>query len=255
MSIPGADIDRISKISNRLYSLNDLMGQVTLMTILKSEMDRQIAIWDDGFREQYFLEIGDDAWELTGGELAATDTAVAFVVAALQDSLDTPSPRFTFACLDIAHTPFIFDEHGKIVNNYETGKDVKNYISTHRYAVKILLGLIDMVVEKDPDAVIVIQGDHGIHHVEGASQMINEWGFTLQQVRDVWNGVLSAVRIPEKYGGLERPMDPLNITRELVNRFVGLNYELLPPNHPNQRKPELTDTDWANWSFERVLNG
>ena len=39
---------------------------------------------------------------------------------------------------------------------------------------------------------------------------------------------VSAVRIPEKYGSLTEPLDPLDITRYLVNHFVGEgNYDYL----------------------------
>jgi len=43
------------------------------------------------------------------------------------------------------------------------------------------------------------------------------------------NQTINAVRIPEKYGGLESPVEPLNITRLLINSFVGKNYTLLAP--------------------------
>jgi hypothetical protein len=45
------------------------------------------------------------------------------------------------------------------------------------------------------------------------------------------NQVMSAVRIPEIWGGLEKPLDPLDISRVLVNRYVGKNYELVTA-HP-----------------------
>jgi hypothetical protein len=52
-------------------------------------------------------------------------------------------------------------------------------------------------------------------------------GGTEEELRLMQNQTISAVRIPEKWGGLEEPLGPLNITRELVNRYVGKNYELL----------------------------
>lgn len=52
--------------------------------------------------------------------------------------------------------------------------------------------------------------------------------FTEEEDIHLHHSVMSAVRISEQYGGLDMPLDPRNITRELVNRFVGENYELLP---------------------------
>jgi hypothetical protein len=53
-------------------------------------------------------------------------------------------------------------------------------------------------------------------------------GYTKEQIVELMHSVFSAVRIPDEYGGLDEPIAPLNITRELINRFVGDNYELLP---------------------------
>jgi len=53
-------------------------------------------------------------------------------------------------------------------------------------------------------------------------------GWSDEDVRRQQLSAFSAVRIPQIYGGLDAPLDPRNISRELVNRFVGENYELLP---------------------------
>jgi hypothetical protein len=45
------------------------------------------------------------------------------------------------------------------------------------------------------------------------------------------NSVISAVRIPKRWGGLDQPLDPLDISRVLVNRYVGENYKLVEE-HP-----------------------
>jgi hypothetical protein len=45
------------------------------------------------------------------------------------------------------------------------------------------------------------------------------------------NQVMSAVRIPETWGGLQEPLDPLDISRVLVNRYVGSNYAMVTA-HP-----------------------
>ena len=94
-------------------------------------------------------------------------------------------------------------------------------------AVERTLGLIDEILDRNPNAVIVLQSDHGFHYGE-TQQYLLEKGYSLEQVLELNNSVFSAVRIPPEYGGLESPIAPLNISRELMNRFVGGNYELLP---------------------------
>jgi len=94
-------------------------------------------------------------------------------------------------------------------------------------AVVNMLAAIDEILDYNPDAVIVLQADHGLHYSYTHSKLLMD-GYSIEQVLELAFSVFSAVRIPEKYGGLDAPLDPRNIARELVNRFVGQNYELLP---------------------------
>jgi len=101
------------------------------------------------------------------------------------------------------------------------------YPLAFNYAAQWMLGLIDNVIEENPNAVIVLQSDHGLHYTETWRHLLDQ-GYTPEQVLELGLSVFSAVRIPDQYGGLEAPIAPLNISRELVNRFVGQNYNLLP---------------------------
>ena len=100
------------------------------------------------------------------------------------------------------------------------------YPAAHGYMAHMLMTMIDMILEQNPNAVIAIQSDHGFHLEETQTQLLAD-GLTEAEVANLQNSVMSAVRIPEQYGGLNAPLDPLNITRELVNRLVGQNYKLL----------------------------
>ena len=146
----------------------------------------------------------------------------------LYDSFSISSPKLVYITNFIAHNPY-----DKI---YATGKlenpSPKNsfavdllYMPQYKYTVDVMLNMLDMILEENPNAIIVIQGDHGIHS-DGQIYMINK-GYPASQIFDMNYSVISAVRIPQQYGGSEEPIDPLNISRLLVNRFVGKNYELL----------------------------
>ena len=89
-----------------------------------------------------------------------------------------------------------------------------------------MLDKIDEIIKKNPNAVIIIQSDHGFHYGETQRHLLYQ-GYTHEQVLELAHSVFSAVRIPDEYGGLEEPIAPLNIARVLVNRFVGENYTLL----------------------------
>jgi hypothetical protein len=94
--------------------------------------------------------------------------------------------------------------------------------------VRFALNFSDMILTGNPDAIIVLQSDHGAFHMPYTQSPLLEQGYSIEWLFEQWSSVFSAVRIPEKYGGLDEPIAPLNISRELVNRFVGQNYELLP---------------------------
>ena len=90
-----------------------------------------------------------------------------------------------------------------------------------------MLDAIDSILSENPNKVIVLQGDHGMHNLKTQEHLL-EIGVPLDTVLELSFSVFSAVRIPAQYGGLDEPLNPLNISRVLVNRFVGENYALLP---------------------------
>ena len=112
------------------------------------------------------------------------------------------------------------------VNYYEGDIMDNTYPSVLEENITNLLKHIDIYIENNPDIVIVLQSDHGIRQQRMQDRLL-ESGYTLDEVLELNHSVFSAVRIPPVYGSLEAPIHPLNITRVLVNRFVGINYELL----------------------------
>jgi hypothetical protein len=152
-------------------------------------------------------------------------------ISALSEIFENPRPRMTIIIYDRAHNPFVLTEEGLRVNRTEKeGLDIRNYPPQHRFTARYLISLIDFILDNDPDAIIVAQADHGLHDPSTQNQVLSSGG-TMDDVGLVYNQVMSAVRIPDKWGGLDAPPDPLNITRLLVNRYVGQNYELLE-SHP-----------------------
>jgi hypothetical protein len=129
---------------------------------------------------------------------------------------------------------FIWDENGNFYKErLDDPNDVRLYLPQHKYAVKQMMAQVDTLIENDPNAVIVIQADHGIHgigtHVNGYdSKFMFKRGYSLEDQLNLNLNVISAVRIPPQYGELSQPLDPLDISRYLINNFVGKgNYDYL----------------------------
>jgi len=148
----------------------------------------------------------------------------------LLDTYMIDSPKLVYIANYIAHSRF--DKIGieaNVVDNTPVSLIDTDllYLVHHEYAAQVMLTTVDLILDWNPNAVVIIQGDHGIHSNETHEYMM-KMGYTLPQVLEMKHSVISAVRIPPKYGGLGEPVAPLNIPRMLVNRFVGENYEMLP---------------------------
>ena len=147
--------------------------------------------------------------------------------------LYTVSPRFVFATFLFSHGGhWVLQDPSLLALGFSEGAEIAFtridlYMPAHNYAVMVMLNSIDIVLSENPNAVIVLQSDHGFHAEETQDFMLAS-GYPKELILELNHSVFSAVRIPEAYGGLDAPLAPLNISRELVNRFVGWNYELLP---------------------------
>ncbi|MCL2015012.1 MAG: hypothetical protein FWG68_02055 [Defluviitaleaceae bacterium] len=143
----------------------------------------------------------------------------------LLEALELPSPKLVYT------QPWFWHRSQWAVYtdsvDPEDPFELNQYMVAHNHGVEVLLTMIDLILERNPNAIIVVQSDHGFHIWE--TQLILEsMGFSDEERFEMIHATLSAVRIPPQYGGLDEPLNPKNITRELVNRFVGVNYELLP---------------------------
>jgi len=150
-----------------------------------------------------------------------------FVFDALADVFNYSGPKLMIIHDSIVHAPFIYDD--KIKNNFSEGYNPYNYLPMHHFASTIVISFIDFILNTDKDAIIVLQSDHGLHGEETRRLFITKYGKTDEDVRLMQNQTINAVRIPEKWGGLDGPIESPNITRLLVNRFVGENYKILTP--------------------------
>jgi len=148
----------------------------------------------------------------------------------LTDSFRFPSPKFVYIVNSILHEPYskIYESGARVNPSPDNVYNIDLlYMPLHQFTADTMLNTIDMILAENPNAIIVIQGDHGIHHMGHHDNYMIKAGYTIEQIIEINFSTISAVRIPEKYGGLIEPVDPLNITRLLVNRYVGQNYEML----------------------------
>ncbi len=77
---------------------------------------------------------------------------------------NTPTqPTLTLMHVDFPHQPFLVDENGNEVpysevNNWE---DPQYYLGQYKYATKLMMQLIEDILQNDPNAMIFTMSDHG----------------------------------------------------------------------------------------------
>lgn len=143
--------------------------------------------------------------------------------------IENENKLFTFIDLTLNHAPWLYDENGKKVNNDLTGESVTNYIDNYKHSTDLIMEIVDYIKSMDSDAIIVLQGDHGIHTVD-ANYLKNHFDCPDYKCSvELRNSTFNAIYIPKKYiNGDEKYLDnPLNISRYLVNNIVGHNYEYI----------------------------
>ena len=145
----------------------------------------------------------------------------------LIDTFENPinqSPKFVFFAQYYTHTGL--DWLQSSMPWYELSY-LEGYPASFDFASTTMLNSIDIILERNPNAIIVLQSDHGLSPLTDWNSL-NNLGFSEEDFVELSTSVFSAVRIPPQYGGLDELLNPLNISRLLVNRFVGENYTLLP---------------------------
>lgn len=227
------------RANNHFNEINDLIRLLTITTPLSIISDRISTL----LTEIIEAEINEELWLPVNNHEDIIDQLTKEtrntiherqLYRALIDSFSVPSPKLVYIFNFFTHSSTI--KHSNILGMARGGgipTDVYPvYMAHHEYAAMVMLNKIDMILEKDPSAVIILQSDHGIHDNAELGNLLR-LGYTEKQVQELHVSVFSAVRIPPQYGGLDFPLEPRNISRELVNRFVGENYTLLPDRYRN----------------------
>lgn len=93
------------------------------------------------------------------------------------------------------------------------------------YTLNVLANTTQHILEADPGAIVVVQGDHGIHGEWYEGAIASRFG--ADAIPLFQDSTLSGMRVPAAYrdDALSCAMsDPRNLVRWMVNRFVGDNY-------------------------------
>lgn len=149
---------------------------------------------------------------------------------ALQDAPDFgASNQFTLAYFSLPHADYVFDEDGNLnptakLNDWE---DRSVYLGQFKYTTKRIMAIVDEIVKRDPDSVIIIQSDHGCRPVYHQWSVTGKTFDIPQEDIELMRSSLNVVYYrgePLQIEGLSG----VNTLRAVMNQLLGTDYPMLP---------------------------
>lgn len=141
-------------------------------------------------------------------------------------------PTFTMGYLQCPHAPTILDKNGKLVDNYESvgwqWDRPELYLGQLEYISSFILDLVSTIQEHDPDALIIVQSDHGCRQANHFYDM-GIWDDYDPKVENLFmQNTLNCVY----YRGENFPIEGelgINSLRLILNQVFGTTYEMIEP--------------------------
>jgi len=140
-------------------------------------------------------------------------------------ALQSNGPTYVFAHLYVPHPPFIFGPNGENVtpdhreiSGLQSWENPQGYLNQLIYATSEISVVITNIVENDPNAIIILQGDTGT---------LTGTDISTTTIKDIYqsHSILYAVRIPD-VNNFENAI-PVNTYRIIFNNYFDMNYEYL----------------------------
>ena len=124
--------------------------------------------------------------------------------------------------------PFVVDEDGNpiSVSHSVDWEDNQYYLGQYKYATKLMLPMVENIIEKDPNAVILLQSDHGARAAGADSKPSGK--FTFEAMKNPLNAVYFAGEELNIEG-----LSSVNTLRTILNKTLGTDLAMLSvPEYP-----------------------
>lgn len=137
----------------------------------------------------------------------------------------SPENLFTFAYVEFPHSPWVVDEYGKNLplSEKQNWDNPSTYLGQLKYASKKILDVVEIITEKDPDAIIIIQSDHGYRR----PLKVNPGNYDdLDLEKNFMMNTLNAVYYKGEIIDIET-LSGLNTLFVVFNKFFGMDFEII----------------------------
>ncbi len=127
------------------------------------------------------------------------------------------NPKYVYAHFNLPHNPYTFNRNGGnvVLDGEKSEKEL--YLEQLIYATQLASNIIKNIKEKNKDAIIIIQGDHG-------SRILT----SQKECQDESYSILNAMYLPGSDSSwFWDGMQPVDTFRLIFNKYFGANYPYL----------------------------
>lgn len=139
-------------------------------------------------------------------------------------------PTLTIGYLQMPHSPLAFGRDGTPNDRkeYYNWKDDMNYINQLEYITDFILEVVEILQEKDPNALIILQSDHGcrypIHQIQVGNTDVCDPETEYPHMQNILNCVFYRGETID-IGG----QNSINTLRRTFNHVFGTHFEAIEP--------------------------
>ncbi len=149
----------------------------------------------------------------------------------IQESTSKQSENlFSFGYFMFPHLPWVVDEFGNSINGADRDDYRKSdvYLGQMKYASKKILEAVQKIIEADPDAIIIIQSDHGYRQPTQLNNLFGNYYSDMDLEMKFQRNNLNAVY----YKGENLDITSLSGVNTLItvlNKHFGMDIKLMEP--------------------------
>lgn len=129
-------------------------------------------------------------------------------------------PAFSLMHISLPHTPFYYDEYGgeNSYTDWVNWNDDKIYLGQYKYTTKLMMNVLDVLCQNDPNSLIIVMSDHGARASTDLSLFMEK--FELNDMNNILNAFYYCGEDLSQY----TDKSAVNTLRLLLNHALGTNY-------------------------------
>lgn len=140
----------------------------------------------------------------------------------VEETINEKKPQFHHVYFQAPHKPYIFAEDGtRIVEDGKEEENEENYLPYLRWVNHRINEMVEEIIRKDPNAIIILQSDHGFRRGE-----FDDMSEAYKPQRRINQNILNCVYYKGETLEIEG-LSGLNTLRKVLNVEFGFDFEML----------------------------